>query len=172
LPECELAEQKLPMGTMIQSVCGEVAWVNRMQGPEAMPEEMRADIEAARARDYLSVLAGYRELQGQALPDLATIEDQVCDVVYVRHDLVEGWKIFLDQATHRIVRMEYRDKSMMTGKPVTAWEDFGDYREVEGLVWPHQRKVWHDEDMLATLTTTSIAVNTGLEVSAFAMPDQ
>lgn len=170
LPDCVRAEQMLPMGTIVQSVCGHVAWVDRMRGPEAMPEDMRADVEGARARDYLSVLTNYKTLTAQALPDTAMIGGQTCDVVYVRHALVEGWKIFFDRSTHRIVRMEYRDKGMMTGTPVTAWEDFGDYREIEGLQWPHHRKVWQDGEPFVDLTTTSVAVNTGLQPSAFAMP--
>ncbi|MEZ4655788.1 MAG: pitrilysin family protein [Candidatus Eisenbacteria bacterium] len=172
LPDCELAEQKLPMGTMTQSVCGDVAWVNRMRGPEAMPDDMRADVRSAQVRDYLSLLGRYQGLEAQALPEPATVDDHVCDVVYVRNDLVQGWKIYLDRTSHRLVRMEYRDKGLVSGQPVTAWEDFGDYREVEGLLWPYERKIWQDEEPLATLTTTSVAVNTGLDPSTFAMPGQ
>ncbi len=114
----------------------------------------------------------YETLAAQALPDTAMIGEQVCDVIYVRSDTVEGWKIFLDQPTHRLLRMEYRDKGMMSGTPVTTWEDFGDYRQVEGLLWPHHRKVSEDGVPMVELTTTSVAMNSGLERSAFAMPGE
>lgn len=170
MPDCVRAEQKLPMGTIVQSVCGDVAWVDRMRGPEEMPAEMRTDIERARVRDYLNVLMRYEGLMAQALPETETVGETVCDVIYVRSETVEGWKLFLDQSNHRLVRMEYRDKGMLTGTPVTTWEDFGDYRPIEGLLWPHHRTVSEDGTPFVELTTTSVTMNTGLTTAKFAMP--
>lgn len=172
LPDCEFNEQKLPMGTFTQALCGDDGWVDRMKGPEKMPPELLQESRISQVRDYLNVLGSFGDWKLQALPDQVEVEGHPCDVVYVRNDLVQGWKIYLDAQTHRIIRMDYRDRSMMTGAPVHAQELFGDYRTVAGIAWPYERKILHDGELIATLTTTSLKVNTGVDPEVFAMPSQ
>ena len=170
MPDCEYGEQKLPMGTFQQAICGDQAWMNAMQGPQAMPEEMRAEQEAEKVRDYVYLLSNHAELTYQALPDQVEVEGAMCDVVYVHSEAVKGWKIYLDAATHQIKRMDYRSKSLMTQSPVTATEIFGDYKTVGGVSYPHARKLLHDGEQVATITVASLEINQGIEESIFEMP--
>lgn len=168
-PGCERSEQKLPMGTMVQSICGDQAWMDMMQGPQAMPADMRQDYEAEKQRELLYVLTHYKDMELQALPGEEEVDGRPASVVYVHSDQVKEWKIFLDKENHRVVRMEYRDKGM-TGNPVLAQLNLSDYKDVQGMMWPYKRVILHDGETLATLDVTSIKVNSGVMDSVFSMP--
>jgi hypothetical protein len=154
---------------MVQSVCGENAWMDAMQGPQPLPAEARKEMEADRARDLVHLLRGYQDMKAQALP-AAKLDGQAVEAVYVHHDGVENWKIYFDPGTHRIVAMDYKSRSPMSGAPVMARETMADYREVDGLQWPHERGLLHDGEPLATMTTTSVVINGGVDDTIFEMP--
>ncbi len=172
LPSCEKSVQKLPMGEFASALCGDVAWINQMQGPTAMPPEAVSEAKKSQSRDYFNLLAGYSDMKFQALPEQKDVNGRLCDVVFVHSDIVAGWKLFIDSANQQLVQMMYKDRSMMTGAPVTATETFADFKPVSGVAWPHSREIYHDGDLLATLTVNSIAANTGITEDAFAMPSQ
>jgi predicted Zn-dependent peptidase len=154
-PDCEQSKITFTMGTMTQSVCGDVAWLDQMQGPQEMPTELkeRANLEL------------------QALGKTEEVDGGQADVIHVRHDKVQGWKIYVDQATHRIVRMDYRTESP-TGGPVLAKEFMKDYREIaDGVSWPHGREVLHDDEPFLTMEILSVKVNTGVDPATFQMPE-
>jgi len=170
-PDCERSEMKLPMGTMIQSICGETAWMDMMRGAQEMPADVRDRAKAEQIRDLVHVLTAYPELKLQALAQPAEIDGRPADVVYVRNDAVEGWKVYLDQETHRIVAMDYRDQGM-NGAPVMARMVMSDYKDVgRGIAWPHTRKILHDGEPFATLTLDSIQLDPGVDGSVFQMPE-
>lgn len=170
MPDCEYGEQKLPMGTFRQAMCGDQAWIDAMQGPQAMPAEMKAEQEAEQLRDYVHLLSNYADLTYQALPEQVEVEGVMCDVLYVHTDAIKGWKIYLDAASHKIARMDYRDKSLMTQSPVTATELFGGYAQVSGVMWPHSRTLLHDGEKVATITVASLEINKGVDEAIFEMP--
>jgi zinc protease len=168
-PDCEWSQQKLPMGTMVQSVCGEIAWMDAMQGPQPMPAEAVTEYRADQARDLIHLLREYGNLKAQALPP-TELDGKMVDAVFVRNEAVEAWKIYFDRDTHRIVGMDYKSRSPMTGAPVMAREIMSDYREVGGIQWPYEKSLFHDGEPLATMTTTLVTVNAGVDDSIFAMP--
>ncbi|MCA9754551.1 MAG: insulinase family protein [Candidatus Eisenbacteria bacterium] len=172
LPDCEKQVQKTPMGQFTTAICGDVAWIVQMQGPQEMPAEVRMEMEKSQVRDYLGLLTNYASIRFQALPEPADVDGRQCDVVYVHSESVAGWKIYVDSTTHELVQMEYRDRSMMTGAPVNAREVFSAYEPIEGVAWPRARSVFHDGEPLAEIEVTSITANTGLTKDAFAMPAQ
>ena len=171
-PDCEHNEIKLPMGTIIQSMCGDVAWMDQMgQGAQEMPADVKKKSAAEQPRDLVNVLTRHQDLKLQALPKSADIEGRPADVIFVHHDDISGWKIYLDQETHRIVRMDYRDQSP-TGAPVNAQELLMNYQDVgDGISWPHTRQILHDEEPFITLDVTSIDFNTGVDSGLFQMPE-
>jgi hypothetical protein len=171
-PDCERSEQVLPMGTVIQVVCGENAWLDAMQGPGAMPADARANYEDQNERDLVKLLTGFEGYQFQALEEDAEVNGRPADVVFVLSDRVKNWRIFFDRETHRIVRMDFKDKNMMTGAPVMAQMNLGDYKDIdEGITWPHTLEVLQDGESLITLSVTSVLINSGVDDSIFKMPE-
>ena len=168
-PDCQRTEQKLPMGTVIQSFCGKEGWMDAMQGAQDMPPEMLAEMDGQRERDLWFVLTGYQRLKLQALPEESNVEGRPALAVFVASDRVKNWTIYLDKETHRIVRMDYGDRGI-TGAPVQAKESFEDYRQVGGIWWPYKHRLVHDDAPLANLTVTSVKVNTGVTANAFKKP--
>lgn len=169
-PGCEKSVQKTPMGTFQAAVCGEVAWIVQAQGAQDMPAEVRRDMENGQVRDYASILANHGDMRFQALPTQVEAEGRICDVVFVPSEAVAGWKIYIDATSHELVQMEYRDRSMMTGAPVSAREVFAAYAPLDGLAWPRERRVYHDGELLAEIAVETIEANTGLTPEAFAKP--
>lgn len=170
LPNCVRADQTLPFGTMTLAVCGQSGWRQTPRGIEDLPADFIADAQAERARDLLVVLTQYSGLKAQALASAADVDGRPADVVYVQHDLVKGWKIYLDRASHLIVRMEYRDKSPITGATVTVQEQFADYRKAGAVSWPYARKVLHDGELFGDFKVSSFTTNTGAADALFAKP--
>jgi predicted Zn-dependent peptidase len=169
LPDCERSDAKLPMGTMIQTLCGDSGWMDVGRGPQAMPPDMAAKMGAERERDLLHLLTSYSGLQLQAIP-AGEIDGKAASVVYVRSGETKGWKIFLDPGTKRILGMEYRDEGM-DGSPVLTTEIFGNYQEADGVAWPHSRKLLHDGEPFITMSVTAFKVNSGVDESQFKMPE-
>ena len=169
-PNCEKSVQKTPMGEFQSSICGDVGWVVQMKGPQEMPPEVRTELERNQVRDYVTLLGSYASMRFQALPEQADVDGRKCDVVFVPSESVQGWKIYTDASSHQLVQMEYKDRSMMTGAPVSAREVFSAYEPIEGVAWPRARTVYHDGELLAEIKVTSIAANTGLTEESFAMP--
>jgi hypothetical protein len=171
-PDCERSEQKLPMGTVVQVVCGENAWMDAMQGPQVMPADARANFDDQSERDLVKLLTGYKNYQFQALEEDAEVNGSPVDVVYVISDRVKNWRIFFDRETHRIVRMDFKDKNVMTQAPVMAQMNMGDYKDIgEGISWPHSIEVLHDGELLISLSSTSVLVNSEVDASIFDMPE-
>jgi hypothetical protein len=169
LPDCERSDAKLPMGTMVQALCGDEAWMDVGRGPQAMPPDMTAKMEAEQDRDLLHLLTGYPELKLQALP-AGELEGHPANIVFVHTDRIKGWKVYLDPESNRVLGMEYRDEGM-DGSPVLATEVFGDYKEVDGVAWPHSRKLFHDGEPFITMSVTALKVNSGVDESQFKMPE-
>jgi len=141
------------------------------QGAQEMPADVKKKSAAEQPRDLVNVLTRHQDLKLQALPKSADIEGRPADVIFVHHDDISGWKIYLDQETHRIVRMDYRDQSP-TGAPVNAQELLMNYQDVgDGISWPHTRQILHDEEPFITLDVTSIDFNTGVDSGLFQMPE-
>jgi zinc protease len=168
-PDCERSEQTLPMGKMIQSVCGGQGWMDAMQGPEDMPAEMVAEAESERTRQLRNVLTAHDQLKLQAMPGETDVEGRPALAVFVVSDKVKDWTIYVDKETHRIVRMDYRGRGI-TGAPVMAKEFFEDYRQVGGIWYPYKHRIVHDDAPLATMTVSSIKPNTGLTAETFKKP--
>src|SRR5262249_428782 len=72
--DCERTEQKLPMGTVIQSVCGTQGWMDAMQGVQDMPAELVAEAQSENVRELRNVLTGYDKLKLQAMPGETDVE--------------------------------------------------------------------------------------------------
>jgi len=168
-PDCERTEQKLPMGTVIQSVCGGQGWMDAMQGPQDMPAEMVAEAQSERDRQLRNVLTAHDQLKLQAMPGETDVEGRPALAVFVVSDKVKDWTIYVDKETHRIVRMDYRGRGI-TGAPVMAKEFFEDYRQVGGIWYPYKHRIVHDDAPLATMTVTSIKSDTGLTAETFKKP--
>jgi zinc protease len=168
--ECERTEQKLPMGTAVQTICGDQHWIQSPQGVQDMPPDAVAQQQAENERDLFVFLRTYPSLKIQALPDPVDVNGKPADVLFVRSDNVKQWRVYLDQDTHRIVRMDYRSRNPMTGTPVMVQESIQDYQKVDGIFWPHTRKLTQDGDPFVTSTVTSVKVNTGVADSIFAKP--
>ncbi len=168
--DCERSEQRTPMGNVVQVVCGDQGWAQSPQGVQDMPAPAVAQQKAEWVRELPVFLQQYPNMQAQALEQAATVDGNPADVVYVQSDAVKDWKVYIDRATHRIVRMEYRTKNPMTGSPVTATENLSDYREVNGFQWPYQRAVLYDGDPFATVTVTEVKVNSGVGEDQFTKP--
>jgi zinc protease len=168
-PDCERTEQKLPMGTVTQCVCGNQGWMDVMQGPQDMPAEAMAQFQAEHERQLWNVLTGHATMKLQALPGDVDVEGHPAYAVFVPSDRVKDWTIYLDKETHRVVRMDYRDRGM-TGGPVRAKDFFEDYRQVDKFWWPYRHRIVQDDAPLATLTVTSVKANTGLTADTFKKP--
>ena len=168
-PDCERTEQKLPMGTVIQSICGGSGWMDAMQGPQDMPAEMLTQAQGDRERQLWNVLTHHDQLKLQAMPGETDVNGHPALGVFVASDKVKDWTIYVDKETHRIVRMDYRDRGL-TGAPVMAKDFFEDYRQVDKIWWPYKHRIEHDDAPLATMTVTSIKANSGLTAETFKKP--
>ena len=104
-----------------------------------------------------------------AVPEAVSVEGRPAQAIFVASERVKNWTIYVDQENHRIVRMDYRDRGM-DGSPVEAKVLFEDYRQVDGIWWPYQRRLFHEDTPLATLTVTSLKVNSGLAAEVFKKP--
>jgi len=137
-------------------------------------QELTADqIKAQRAgreRDLLHVLLSAATLPAQALPDTATVGGKATDVVAIRSELVPGWKIYLDRVSHRILRMEFRDRSLATGQPATRQENYSSFMQVDGLYWPQTRTIFLDGAPVLTLRVTAAKLNSGVSPELFKKP--
>jgi zinc protease len=169
LPDCERSDAKLPMATIVQTLCGDDAWMDQGQGAQAMPPPLAAKMKAESERDLLHVLTTYPQLKLQALPD-GELEGQAANVVFVQSESTKGWKIYLDPQSKRILGMEYRDQAM-DGSPVLATEIYGDYQDVDGVSWPRSRKLLHDGDPFISMSVTAVKINSGVDDSQFKMPE-
>jgi predicted Zn-dependent peptidase len=169
LPDCERSEQKLPMGTMIQVLCGESGWMDMMRGPQDLPPEAKEEAVKERTRDLLNVLRNPATLRAQALPEEATVDGRPAVVAFIHDEAVKEWKVYFDKETGRIVRMDFRDRSM-TGSPVLSQVLYKDFKEVQGITWPHRREISQDGEPLAALEVTAVRVNPDVSEALFKKP--
>ncbi len=168
--DCEKTEQKTPMGTVVQTICGDQGWVQSPQGVQDLAPDAMAEQKAENERDLYVFLNTYPTMKIQALPDPVDVDGKPADVLFIRSPNIKQWRVYLDQGTHRIVRMEYRSRNPMTGAPVMAQESIQDYKKVGGIQWPHKRELRQDGDPFATSTVTVVKLNTGVAESVFAKP--
>ncbi len=169
LPDCERAVQKLPFGALTMVTCAGEGWMDAGQGAEDAPADMMTRASAERARDVVTLLMNLSGLRAQPLAP-GMVGDRPVDILYIHHPTIAAWKLYLDRETHRIVQMDYRDRSPFGGAPVQAEERLSDYRTVDGVLWPHQRVILHDGQPFATITATSVRFNTGVTRGRFARP--
>jgi outer membrane lipoprotein-sorting protein len=152
---------------------GETGWqVAPLQG-QFEPQVVEADLDAAAGaaqRDIEGPLMGWREkgrtvelvgretlATGEAFKLEVTLEDGA-----VRHD-------YVDAASHRIVRSDVT--RMVRGHAVRLENTFSDFREVDGLVFPHRIETRAaDRPGALTITIDTIELNPDLDDEQFRFP--
>ncbi len=170
LPDCERSDQAMPMGTATSVICGDKGWQKGMQGLADMKPEDLQEAARARARDLLTVMTEGDTWRVQSLSEPAEVDGRPADVVLVRGAPVEGWKIFFDRESHRIVRMEYRDRSPLTGTTGVWQETLGDYQPEGDILWPRSRSVLIEGEPFLSLKVKNLAINTGVSDAEFQKP--
>ena len=133
-----------------------------MESEEARETADRADIEGpladARAKGHEVVLVGQESLDGR-------------DVYKLQLTLESGRVLtqYLDATTHLVVRTD--SKRLVRGHSVTVETRFRDYREVEGVLFPHAIEMGAvGRPMRLSVTVERIEVNPALDEARFRMP--
>jgi outer membrane lipoprotein-sorting protein len=158
--------------TGVQAFDGTAGWsVMPFMGktePEAMPEDEakimqeEADIDGL-LLDYKDKgrqveYAGKEELEGTPVHKLK-VTQKAGDVVYVYID------------AEQFLQLKQSGKRKVRGQEIESETTFGDFKTVEGLVFPHsieQKAAGMPGGMVMTIS--KIEINPGLEDSRFAMP--
>jgi zinc protease len=172
MPDCERSEQVLPFGTVLQSICGDKGWMQSPKGIQEIPPEAMSEAKTGQVRDLFNVLLNGKTLKIQAVPGDVDVDGRPALAALVQSDLVKGWKLYFDKETHRIARMEYRERHPATGEPGLATETYSDYRAVGGVQWPYAHSTAFDGAPFATMTVTTASANTGIDPTIFVMPSK
>ena len=170
LPDCMKAVQNTPMGSATQCICGNTGWMESSRGVEDLPPEAIAAARREQERDLTTFLHDPSTVRAQALPEPVDVEGFPADVVLIHNPLVEGWKVYVDQQSHLVVRMDYKTKSEMTGAQVTAQELLGGYKAVGGVQIAHNTRILYDGEPFLSVTLISVKVNSGVDPAVFKKP--
>jgi len=158
--------------TGIQATDGETAWsVMPFMGKpdaEAMPEDEAADLNEQ--ADMEGPLVDWKEKGYQlALMGKEDVEGTSCyKIKVVRKDGKESYA-YLDDEYYLQIRNE--SKRQMQGTEVETVTNFGDFKEVDGLMMAHVMDSGiKGTDMMQTLTLETVEFGVELDDSVFAMP--
>jgi hypothetical protein len=79
--------------------------------------------------------------------------------------------LFLDEKTHRLVKLMRRSPHPVTRQEADAWFLLGDFKTVDGIVYPHRLEIVMDGKKVIDLEITRIDFPKTLDDKLFAKPD-
>ncbi|MCS7315719.1 MAG: pitrilysin family protein [Bryobacterales bacterium] len=165
-----LSRMSTPMGEIVQGFDGEAAWMRTPQGVRELPAGQRGEVEKAFFRETLRLLRdpdepgltvqslGEAELEGRKVQALA-IGRQPGDFQV---------RLFVDPATNLLAGKSYT--ATLMGTPGEVQEVYADWREVEGLKWPHKTVLYRDGQKIGESTLRQVKVNPGVAAEAYRKP--
>lgn len=164
-PDRMRSEIKTPMGAMTQVLGPAGAFVLSPMGAQDMPGSMRDEMAKQMQRQpiFLVQKAGDPKLvvASAGKEKVGDIEAELLDVVYDKAEV--RW--FVDPATGRLLRSSH--SGVGREGPVKSVIDYGDYRNVDGLILPFAQEVTQNGQKAQSSKTTEIKVNTKPDASLF-----
>jgi zinc protease len=168
LPDQVRQEVNTPMGAMVSVVTPGEAFVSTPMGVQALPDSRRADTMKGLHRNPV-ILAQHRgdaKLKVQHLGEEA-VDGAKADILLVSLEGDEV-KLWVDQATGRIVRQAYRGTAQ--GGPGDFVTNFSDFRQAGSLTMPHKQVTTVNGEPFQTMTAEEIQVNPAVDAALFAKP--
>jgi predicted Zn-dependent peptidase len=166
LPDKMYSEANTPMGAMKMVATADTGYMamgpQSRDLPAALREEMQHNIRRTPAW-----IASHTDQIAATTSGTVKVGDKDAAVL----ELAAGdtrTKWFLDPATGRLLREEYRAVSMRG--PVTRTVDFSDWRPVEGIMFPFKQQVSEDGEPAGTATVQEIQINPPVDQALFAKP--
>jgi zinc protease len=152
-------ETTLPFGKMIMYSNGQTGWGATPQGSQDLPPPMLKEIRGELFRDVFTLALSDRDSNrtvSLAGPNALRIADKEGNSVEVK----------IDPATHLPAAIMYQ--SVGRAGPVSAEEDFSDWRDAGGVKAPYHIAVVHDGKPYADVTVEKVTINSGLTAEALA----
>lgn len=171
LPDCQWAQQQLPMGSFNMAQCGAENWNKSQRGIRDASDEERATQAKDRERDLLRIVRDPASLRAYALPGETEIGGRPAVVLGVESERIRDWKIYLDRENGQILRQEFRDRPPTGGAPTIIQLEYRDYRDVGGVLrWPFLRQRVVEGKPFLVMETSTAEVNTNPDRAIFQKP--
>lgn len=158
---------KLPFGEMAQVLSDGAAWMEGPMGTQALPPAMVDEMMQGMIRDPYALLGKADTFKAQRL-EQTEMEGVLCDPVFIHHDAVKEWVIYLDAETSMPVRMDYR--SIGQSGPVSESSVYGDWKTVNGVKAAGSLEVRHDGEKAFGVKFTTVELNTEPDATLFQKP--
>jgi len=152
-------ETTLPFGKMTVYSNGQTGWAASPRGVQDLPPPMLKELRGELFRELFTLALSDRDPNrtvSLAGPDTLAISDKDGDSV----------ELHIDPATHLPSSLVYH--SVGQAGPVTAEEDYSDWREVSGVKAPFHIVVKHDGKTFADATIEDCKINPPLTADALA----
>jgi outer membrane lipoprotein-sorting protein len=157
---------------MVQAFDGTHVWVLSAGAADNKPQEIKgAQADLARAQaDFDSVLLNYKE-KGHKVELVGKETDEGHPVYHLKVTRKNGeiQQYFLDGDTG-IERKITSTLKGPAGQTATATIEFGDYRDVDGVLAPFSIKNTIDGRLISQVTVSKVEFNVPVEDSLFQMP--
>lgn len=162
-------EVRLPMGTMVQVIAGEVGFMQ--MGPQARPlsDSQLADAQRQLRRDPIALL---RLRKSDGFEAVHTGEDEVdsvaIELVNVRVER-DSMTLGIDPDSGHIRSLGYRGNIM--GAPGDVRQVLSDFREVDGLLLPFVSSTTLNGNPALEVRGESFVLDGAIDPALFEMPD-
>ncbi|HKV39026.1 MAG TPA: insulinase family protein [Blastocatellia bacterium] len=171
LPGKMRADLNIPaMGrTITQALDGSGGWMSQGGAATEAPAEAVKTMKESFVRDNIATffaLPDGTEPAAQALAD-QTVDGKAVDTILVTAPGDVKVTLYLDKASHRLLKSSYKTRNPLTQQPANAEETYSDYREEGGLWIPFHTVVSLDGEKFSDQTLSEFAVNSGLDASIF-----
>jgi zinc protease len=166
LPDKMYSEASTPMGAMKMVATADMGYM--VMGPQSrdLPPTLRQEMQHNIHRSPAWIAANSDKVVATAA-GTAKVGDKEAAVLEITAGEAKT-KWFLDSATGRLLREEYRAVSMRG--PVTRTVDFSDWRPVEGIMFPFKQQVSENGEPAGSATVQEIQINPPVDAALFAKP--
>jgi outer membrane lipoprotein-sorting protein len=159
--------------TGIQAFDGETGWMVMPFMGKTEPETVAGEqLEQMKDQaDFEGVLMGYEE-KGHTIELLGEEDVDGTPAYKIQVNRADGNvdTVYLD--VEYFIEFKTVSKRSMQGMEIEAATVMGDYKEVEGLMFPHSMEVsMGDQPPMQVITLDTIEINPAIDDDRFAMPD-
>ena len=142
-------------------------YVKSMMGNKTFDEAEMQDFEDELARELVAFLRDADPYDPQYLGE-DKVDGAPADVVLLAVPAGgRKFKVFVDKASHFVVKLEYQGKSMQ-GSPVHQEVFLGSYKPVGKLKLPYKSTIHQDGEFFLEAVTTSISTTEAIPAEKFA----
>jgi hypothetical protein len=160
-PDKYRMQMTLPMGQVVQGYDGKIAWMQQGTQTREMPEQMAAEVRNGITR------AGSLGLLRTALDGSAEIAATDANtILWKKGDATV--RMTFDPQTKRVAKLAYRGIGM--SGPADVEIEFGDYRKVGDVWWPHKSNITQNGQKFGELVLNEIVFNPELKPELFTKP--